>query len=184
MNEKILQFWRCRVENKNKEWCETPNVIREARMMGKWLLGECETRWLALLFGNVGAGKTTLMEATIAATSPPKIWHQEFATEFALKVTMDLEEILKVSNFPLLALDDIGIEPTNVQNYGNVFMPVANVLEARYRNRKKTIITTNLSFEEIGEKYGNRVKSRLQEMAYPICFSNDDFRRIGPYNSK
>jgi len=77
----------------------------------------------------------------------------------------------------LVGLDDVGAEPEKLQHFGNDLTPVADFIEVRYRERKKTIITTNLKFGELGGKYGERIESRLAEMAYPILFSGEDFRK-------
>lgn len=177
MEKQILKSWRLIVEMQNRKWVLNENVRQEARKMAEWIY-QWDSQWVALLSGNVGTGKTTLMNAVIEATTPRKIWHREFSADFSLSVLKDPEIILRVAEQPLVAMDDVGREATEVNFYGNSLTPMADFLEYRYREKKKTILTTNLSLKEFVEKYGERVKSRMKEMVFPVIFLGGDFRRI------
>ena len=71
--------------------------------------------------------------------------------------------------------DDLGLEP-----YGRFFGKDANVMGEvllsryeLYRNTKtrlKTYATTNLNAEELEERYGQRVRSRMRELLNLIAF--------------
>ena len=174
-HEEILFAWREEVAKKGRKWEINANIRAEAEEMAKWY--NQEEKWLAVLSGNVGTGKTTLMHA-VKTAEKKKIWNIFSAKEFALQVVGEPREILHISSdFALVGMDDVGAEPREVQRYGNKFTPITDFLEVRYRERRKTILTTNLEFEELGEKYGERVESRLAEMAYPILFFGEDFRK-------
>ena len=45
----------------------------------------------------------------------------------------------------VLGLDDLGTEPSEVLDYGNVYTPVIDLLTKRYEEQLFTIITTNLT---------------------------------------
>lgn len=173
--EIILGAWKQQVFQKNRAWVENENIRGEAELMARWM-NNWDSRWLALLHGNVGTGKTTLMESIIALT-PEKIWHPVHAKGLCWEIQEKSSAIKEFSMFPFVAVDDVGEEPTTVQYYGNIYTPVTDFLEVRYQARKKTIITTNLQPAELQEKYGERVFSRLKEMAFPIPFLGEDFRK-------
>lgn len=68
--------------------------------------------------------------------------------------------------------DDLGTEDM-VKNFGNNSNAMKEVIENRYghmEDRRLTHITTNLNFDQIGEFYGNRVRSRIREMFNVIKF--------------
>ncbi len=172
--EELLSAWKQEVAKRSRKWENNAHVRAEAEEMAKWY--NQEEKWLAVLSGNVGTGKTTLMHA-IQSAEKKRIWNIFSAKELAMITIKEPWEILRISAYALVGLDDVGAEPEKLQHFGNDLTPVADFIEVRYRERKKTIITTNLKFGELGGKYGERIESRLAEMAYPILFSGEDFRK-------
>jgi DNA replication protein DnaC len=83
----------------------------------------------------------------------------------------------KLSQVDMLAIDDLGIEPVEVMDFGNVLCPVVDLLTKRYDMQLFTIITTNLTPSEIREKYGDRIADRMNEMMVKIIFNNDTYRK-------
>ena len=77
----------------------------------------------------------------------------------------------------MLAIDDLGTEPVEVLDYGNVLYPIVDLLTRRYDRQLFTVITTNLTSEEIRAKYGERIADRLNEMMTKIVFRDSSFRR-------
>lgn len=77
----------------------------------------------------------------------------------------------------VLCIDDVGLEPTEVLDYGNSINPVIEILEQRYRQQLFTFITTNLTPKQIREKYGDRVADRFNEIMKCIVYENPTFRR-------
>lgn len=57
----------------------------------------------------------------------------------------------------LLVIDDLGTEFTNSFNQSLIY----NIINSRILSKKPTIISTNLSFEEIEERYTSRIYSRF-----------------------
>lgn len=74
----------------------------------------------------------------------------------------------------LLIIDDLGTEYTN-----NIAVSVFfSLLNERHLNRKSTIISTNLSLEDLRNRYSDRVFSRITNQ-YTICkFTGPDIRMI------
>ena len=68
----------------------------------------------------------------------------------------------------MLGIDDLGTEPSEVLDYGNVYTPVIDLLTKRYEEQLFTVITTNLTPQQIREHYGDRIADRLNEMVKKI----------------
>ena len=75
------------------------------------------------------------------------------------------------------AIEDIGREPTEMLDYGNVLNPIIDLIEYRYNNQLFTAITTNLTSEQISTKYGRRIADRFNEMLEVIIFKNPSYRK-------
>ena len=78
----------------------------------------------------------------------------------------------KYANVGLLVLDDLGAEKTSDWSRQVFYL----LLDRRYREMKQTIITTNLSLEQIAETFDDRVASRLCEMGVTIELKGKDKR--------
>ena len=76
----------------------------------------------------------------------------------------------------MLGIDDLGTEPSEVMGYGNVYTPVIDLLTKRYEEQLFTIITTNLTPQQIREHYDDRIADRLNEMVEKIVFKNGTYR--------
>ena len=57
----------------------------------------------------------------------------------------------------LLIIDDLGTELSNSFTISQLYY----CIDYRYNNNKSTIISTNLSFEDLREKYSERTLSRI-----------------------
>lgn len=77
----------------------------------------------------------------------------------------------------MIAIEDMGREPVEVLEYGNILNPVIDLLEHRYNEQLFTIITTNLVPKEIRERYGNRIADRFNEMFDKVIFNNSTYRK-------
>ena len=76
----------------------------------------------------------------------------------------------------LLAIDELGVEPTESKIYGNVSEPLIDLLCERYDRQLCTIISTNMGAQEITERYGRRVSDRFNEMFATIPFTAESYR--------
>ena len=86
------------------------------------------------------------------------------------------EAYRKLISVDMLGIDDLGTEPSEVLDYGNVYTPVIDLLTKRYEEQLFTVITTNLTPQQIREHYGDRIADRLNEMVKKIVFSNGTYR--------
>lgn len=130
-----------------------------------------------LLTGPVGCGKTTIMK--LVRHIVPHIRGYEVIP--ARNMTFGFNNlgyriIEDYGNGGQYCFDDIGIEPI-----GRYFGKDCNVLgelmlsrhELFLKNKLKTHGTTNLNAEELEERYGQRVRSRMREMFNLIAFDSN-----------
>ena len=89
----------------------------------------------------------------------------------------DVKQFRQLKERPMIAIEDMGREPVEVLEYGNVLNPVIDLLEYRYNAQLFTIITTNLVPKEIRERYGNRIADRFNEMFDKVIFANQTYRK-------
>ena len=84
------------------------------------------------------------------------------------------EYISRLCSFPLLILDDFGMERGTEYGLEQVY----NVVDSRYRSRKPLIVTTNLTLEELQNPEDTphaRIYDRLIEMCSPVCITGENF---------
>ena len=120
-----------------------------------------------LLYGNVGVGKTFLTNC-IAKEILDKGYSVIYFTSMRLFDTLSRElfqygengswDIQKdIFTCDLLIIDDLGTENVNSFVASRLF----DILNERDLRRKSTVISTNLSFEELGGRYTERNFSRI-----------------------
>ncbi len=136
-----------------------------------------------LFYGTTGLGKT-FMCSCIAKALLDKGKIVIYQTAFKIleiierrKFSNDLErfnndEYNLLFDADLLIIDDLGTELTNTFTNAEVF----NIVNTRILDRKKTIISTNLSPKEISDSYSDRIFSRVFEKFIPIKFFGPDLR--------
>lgn len=134
-----------------------------------------------VMYGPVGTGKTFF--AVCIANALIDRGHPCLVTNFARLVNTisgmyagKQEYIDSLNRFDLLVIDDLAAE----RDTEFVNEIVQNIIDSRYRAGLPTIITTNLTSEEMKhpkEVHKQRVFSRLLEMCVPIKVEGKDRRR-------
>ena len=79
---------------------------------------------------------------------------------------MDFDTILDCD---LLVIDDLGTEIPNSYTTSQLFA----CLEERNERHAPTLISTNLSMDELGKRYSDRIASRLFTFQYIKLFGKD-----------
>ena len=129
-----------------------------------------------LLSGPVGCGKTSLMKLLrhiVPLQRPYEVIPCRNVT-FGFN-HLGFKIIEEYGNTKFFCFDDLGIEPPG-RFYGRDLNVMGEVLLSRYelyqltKHKIKTHTTTNLNAEELEERYGNRVRSRMREMFNLISF--------------
>lgn len=125
-----------------------------------------------LAYGNCGRGKTLLFSKII-----PVIIHSR------------LNKIIKISDFrvinsspesflncKLLYIDDIGIE-SEANLYGNKRMILPEIVDNAEKKGNLLILSTNLTIDELSDKYGARTVDRLRSITKTILFNGKSLRK-------
>jgi len=71
---------------------------------------------------------------------------------------------------------NIGTDPREIIEYGNVLSPIIDLISYRYEHQLPTIITSNLTPQQISEVYGKRIGDRLKETTEIVPFLNGSYR--------
>lgn len=156
-----------------------------------------------LLTGSIGVGKTHLAVGILQALITEKGVHGLFCDYRELLkeiqhsynpqvATTEMQILRPVFDAEVLVLDELGAsKPTDW-----VWDTVALILNTRYNDKRTTIITTNyadlqaggssnggnstsrlLRDETLGDRIGERMRSRLAEMCVVVEMRGEDFRR-------
>lgn len=141
----------------------------------------------AILIGNVGIGKTTLVRM------PRMVTATRIAMEYADK-DGGLNAVRTLINNQIqyqgmkVVIDDLGREES-VKNYSNALDPIAYVIESIYEinqtaeQKIKLYLTTNLSKSELEQKYGIRTVDRIWEMCDRIQINDVNLRKESPIDT-
>ena len=135
-----------------------------------------------LLMGGTGLGKTHLSSA-VARGIIEKGYDVFYTGAIDLFSSFEIERFKSYSNEPnpiieryfesdLLIIDDLGTEMINQFSVSTLY----NLVNDRLSRKKPTIISTNLSKDDIPKKYTDRITSRLLG-EYRVCtFMGTDVR--------
>lgn len=140
-----------------------------------------------LLSGGTGLGKTFLsgcIAREVSGRGYSVVYDTAislFSTFEAKKFSRDLgqerqarDDTRRYLNCDLLILDDLGSELTTPLAQSTLY----EVVNSRLQGGKHTIISTNLSMEQIGARYTPQVVSRLAGAYQELTFYGDDIRRM------
>lgn len=145
------------------------------------------------IYGNVGVGKTYLMGAMVRQLFFKTIWKSlnpasklQFTTApkllLALRETIsnktgisEADIINKCSIVPILFLDDLGSEKPTEWAEQALYM----VIDSRYQKMLPTVFSSNLTLQEISNRVGDRITSRIAGMCVPFCLKGKDRRISG-----
>jgi DNA replication protein DnaC len=137
-----------------------------------------------VLAGKAGRGKSWQSWGALRALSVSGVhcrWQAVTATGLFASMRprhgVDTEEVFyEYANTAVLVIDDVGATKDTAWT-DEVFDRLINV---RYEWMRPTLITTNVIPGEFSEKFGERVASRLSEMASVVPFTGPDLRRGVP----
>ena len=152
-----------------------------------------------LLIGPIGTGKTHLavgiIKELMASKGAASLFYdyrellKEIQNSYNSSVHVtELEVLRPVFETEVLVLDELGaVKPTEW-----VWDTVSLILNTRYNNNRTTIITTNFDDkpagtlagpraaareETLGDRIGERMRSRLHEMCRIVRLDGEDFRQ-------
>lgn len=141
-----------------------------------------------LLFrGGTGLGKTFL-SASIAKVVSEKGFSVVYDTAVSVMEAFELQKfdrsgegaeeissrVRRYMDCDLLILDDLGTEMTTSFTQSALY----TLVNGRLINGGKTIISTNLSEDEMRKRYSSQILSRLEGEYLPVSFAGRDIRAI------
>lgn len=164
-----------------------------------------DTAGKGLLFiGSIGVGKTHLAVGVLRRLVTERGVRGLFCDyrELLRKIqnsynpqvqTTELEVLRPVFAAEVLVLDDLGAQKPSEWMWDTI----ALILNTRYNNKQSTIVTTNYpdlpagagfkpdeksnkpakSEDTLGDRIGDRMRSRLAEMCIPVEMTGEDLRR-------
>lgn len=129
------------------------------------------------IHGTVGVGKTYIFQcAARNEYRPIKIYSM---VDIADDIKHHGEFGFERGVFKIFYLDDVGTEEATINHYGTKINWFKDFIETTYATQKvfnNIVVSTNCSFDEIGEKYGFRVRSRIKDMFNIVDVDGLDMR--------
>lgn len=135
-----------------------------------------------LFYGNTGLGKTFLSNCianelmkdcrhTVIYLTAIELFQTFSKSEFDRD--SDYKEIAdEILDCDLLIIDDLGTELSNTFTNSRLFL----CINERLLSNKATIISTNLSLDNLCDHYSDRIFSRIMHAYRPIKFFGNDIR--------
>ena len=176
------------VEHRHCKFVLDDNTIQNLVSLAEYITSP-NPKFGVLLCGTCGNGKTTLVYAFqktinyLEGRGFFKEWKEFYdvglmmvdAREL-LQISRNIKEFQEIRGRSMLAIDDMGKEPAEVRDYGNITNPLVDLIEYRYQHQLFKVITTNLDPGQIRDKYGSRVADRFREMLHVIVFQDISYR--------
>lgn len=97
----------------------------------------------------------------------------QIKSSYDYKTPEEVKVIGKFKDTKLLILDDLGTEQTTDWSISKIY----EIIDYRYRNKLSTIVTTNLTVDEIKKKYTQRLADRMFEMCTELKFTSESIRK-------
>lgn len=173
------------VESRNRIFDMTKALTDRISQMAMWLTNG-DGKFGMMLCGTCGNGKTTFLKALRTLLNRLQVLNDYDNSTYGLRIATSKEIVQlyktnyenwrKLCRYSMLAIDDLGCEPTELVDYGNVSNPIIDLLSIRYDEQLLTLISTNMTPVEIRNKYGDRIADRLNEMMERITFDTPSYR--------
>ena len=183
----LMAAIKVKVEHRRREFVMNDELNAQVRQIFAFLTQE-NSKFGIVLAGGCGNGKTTIIKALQNLINTLRIPNPYNDKEYSMRIIdtksmaatckSNYEDWKRLMYQDLLAIDDLGTEPRDVMDYGNIINPTADILTRRYENQLFTIISTNLTPPQISQVYGERIADRMREMMEIIPFHNSSYRTL------
>ena len=159
----VLRGWG--VPKRVRLTLDRPQTTKAIDIVQAWL-DAGENAWCLVLSADKGVGKSTAagwwLRKTAAEAQPSTNAFRRWwpAAEIA---AMDFygDDFKRLCDCHSLVLDDLGAEYSDAK--GAFQSKLDRVMDARYREYRRTIVTTNLSVKGFVERYDTRIYDRMRE---------------------
>lgn len=168
----LLGWYGTAVNSRNVNFVIDENTENKVERVIKWM-HESQRRGL-LLCGTLGNGKTTMLKALKYMFSSRAVYMEAQQVYDYFKKNQSLPP---VDPNEVLLVDDLGVEPSSYNDFGEIRYPLTEFLMNRYRLNATTVIATNYTFEQLGETYGDRIQDRMREMFAVITYTEPSYRK-------
>ena len=160
-------------------WLSRLDARQHPERIAAWLVSASRT---LVLFGGTGTGKThTAITAGYAAAGQGE--HVRFTSQLDYLLALRPGGTDDPAAFrerhavtPLLVFDDLGAETEDATQF--VRQEVCALLDARLREDRRQIITTNLVPAALADTFGDRIVSRLRDRAVVLTIEGGDRRNL------
>ena len=130
-----------------------------------------------LLSGPVGCGKTSLMKLLRHIVPHQKSYELIPARNITFAFNnIGYKTIQEYGSSNFYCFDDLGVETTG-RHFGKDCNVMGEILLSRYdlflQRKIRTHATTNLNAQELEERYGSRVRSRMRQLFNLIAFDKE-----------
>jgi DNA replication protein DnaC len=137
-----------------------------------------------LLYGNTGVGKTFLANCiakelldqsyTVVYLTSLKLFDILETYKFDRQLTQAEKNasVTYILDSDLLIIDDLGTELNNTFTSSQLY----RCIDTRLNHGKSTVISTNLSFDDLREQYSERIFSRITSNYTLLKITGDDIR--------
>ena len=175
-SERAMQEWNFQRDHEDSKNTETARFyVKHWEKMKRDNIG-------LLFWGAVGTGKSFLAgciaNALLEQEIPVRMTNfEEVLNDLSSNFSEKNEYIKSLCRFPLLILDDFGMERGTEYGLEQIYA----VIDGRYRSGKPLIVTTNLTLNELNNPRDTahaRIYDRLKEMCVPLNFSGESRRRM------
>lgn len=123
-------------------------------------------------YGNCGLGKTLICGKVIPVLLN-YYCHKIVSCYDAQQMNANLDA---VKSRHIIYIDDIGTENLSVK-YGEKRLAFSEIVDEAEKRGKLLIVTTNLSLNEVSEKYGERTMDRLVAITKRVNFIGKSLRK-------
>lgn len=181
----LTAAYKAEVEYRHRQYVDDEATRSNIQHLAGFLTSD-NSKFGVMLCGLCGNGKTTILHAFQNALNylvgcglyeDNNTGIRIVGSLDVVHYSKDYDQFQALKNRDMLAIDDMGREPREVLDYGNVLNPVIDLLEYRYDAQLFTMITTNVTASKIREHYGERLADRFNEMLEVIVFKNATYRR-------
>jgi DNA replication protein DnaC len=123
------------------------------------------------LHGDCGRGKSTILYRVL-----PVLFYMKFNKILSVIHSSEIQsKIEEYINYSLIGIDEVGQEPI-ISNYGSRYEGFNRLIDRAEIKGNPIFITTNLTNEQMYERYGERTIDRISKLAISIEFSGKSMR--------